>query len=280
MTFDIDELPYVPARLQKKNPGRAIDVIVWHSTEAKEGLDTAENVARWFQDARAKGSAHVTADVNSAVRSVPDANQAAHAPGANTNGLGLELAGLAGQTREQWLDDYSKATIDNGANIAAQWHRKYNVPRVYLTYHDLRAGKRGWTTHHQISLAFGKSTHWDPGPGFPNDYAQERIDAHYLGIPDDQGEDDLDARQSKMFDEMYYFLIGPDVPAAGDKNPRHNAMVTRLGYLFGESIGSPDALKNFRELFSRAIKDSDNVEQLLEKVGKLEEEILELAKDS
>ena len=31
----------------------------------------------------------------------------------------------------------------------------------------LRAGERGITTHAQVSKAWKKSDHWDPGPGFP-----------------------------------------------------------------------------------------------------------------
>jgi hypothetical protein len=39
----------------------------------------------------------------------------------------------------------------------------YDVPVVFLTPADLLAGKHGITTHANVSLAFGESTHWDPG---------------------------------------------------------------------------------------------------------------------
>ena len=33
----------------------------------------------------------------------------------------------------------------------------------YVTAQATAGGQKGWTTHRQVSLAFGQSSHWDPG---------------------------------------------------------------------------------------------------------------------
>jgi len=40
------------------------------------------------------------------------------------------------------------------------------IPAVWLFPADLQAGRRGITSHDNVSKAFGQSTHWDPGEGF------------------------------------------------------------------------------------------------------------------
>lgn len=190
--MDIDELPYVAARLQQTLPaGTDIKWIVIHDMEAPEGPLTAENVARYFQSAEAKGSAHICADNNSCVKCVPYSKGAAHAPGANTNGKGIELAGYARQTRAEWLDPYSLDVLDNSADCCAQLLHKFNLPNQYVDAAGLRAGHKGWTTHWQVTLAFGRSTHTDPGRYFPLDYFQTKINHYYY----DGGDFDLSDEQ-------------------------------------------------------------------------------------
>lgn len=198
--MDVDELPYVPARLQKDLPaGTEIKWVVIHDMEAPEGPLTAENVARYFQTQAAKGSAHICVDNNSCVKCVPYHKGAAHAPGSNTEGKGIELAGVARQTRAEWLDEYSIAVLENGADCTAQLLHKYNLPNQYVDAAGLRAGRKGWTTHWQVTIAFGRSTHTDPGKYFPLDYFQSRINYYYY----DGGDFDLsDEQYNNIMDSL------------------------------------------------------------------------------
>jgi N-acetyl-anhydromuramyl-L-alanine amidase AmpD len=147
-----------------------IRVVVIHSMEAPEGPQTAENVANYFRTTSTKASAHVNVDNNSAVRSVADANTAWAAPGANADGLQLELAGYARQNREQWLDAYSRDLLQQAAKVTAEWCRKYDIPARRLTRAELKAGKKGVTSHVDVSAVYKRSDHHDPGPGFPWDH--------------------------------------------------------------------------------------------------------------
>jgi hypothetical protein len=163
-------------------PGRTVPirVIVVHDMEAPEGPLTAENIAHWFatMSASSKASAHVCVDNNSAVRCVADGDRAWHAPGANSDGLGIELAGYARQSRAEWLDQYSKGVLDQAARVVAGWCQKHNIPARKLTASELKAGKRGIVGHRDVSAAYGQTDHTDPGPNFPWDYFLSRVDAY------------------------------------------------------------------------------------------------------
>lgn len=175
---ELAPVPFIPARFYKATGGRNIDYIVIHDMEAPETRDTAEATARMFARTDRPASAHKNFDIDSCVRSVRDQDIAYHAPGANSNGLGYEHAGYANQRGEDWDDPASRAILELSAHHAAHDAERYGIPVVFRDVADVRVGKRGFTTHHVISQAFGKSHHWDPGPNFPMDRYLDLVRAH------------------------------------------------------------------------------------------------------
>jgi N-acetyl-anhydromuramyl-L-alanine amidase AmpD len=138
--------------------------------EAPEKGDTAEAVARYFATLDRKASAHYCCDRDSVIQSVRTKDVAYAAPGANHDGVHIELAGYARQTVEEWADDYSKAMLQLAAQLCAKvLCGKFTIPIVYLSAEMMRAkpDSRGFTTHAEVSKAFHKSTHTDPGKAFP-----------------------------------------------------------------------------------------------------------------
>lgn len=159
--------PYVPAKYQGATRGDPT-LIVLHSMEAPEKGDSAESTARFFQNIDRPASAHYDVDNNSIVQSVKDNVVAYAAPGANSNGLHIEQAGYAKQSAAEWLDPYGVDLIKNVAGLVVEKCRQYNIPPTWLMAADLLAGRtHGVTTHNEVSKAFHKSTHWDPGPNYP-----------------------------------------------------------------------------------------------------------------
>jgi N-acetyl-anhydromuramyl-L-alanine amidase AmpD len=177
--FETDRFPVVKAKFFKHvTEPRRMRVIVIHSMEAPEKGETAENVARFFQMTENPASAHLCIDNNSIVQCVMDNDVAFAAPGVNSDGIQLELAGFARQTRADWLDPYSVLVLENAANAAAQYCLKYDVPIKHLTDAQLEAGEKGLIGHVQATRVYRKSTHTDPGDGFPWDHFIERV-KHY-----------------------------------------------------------------------------------------------------
>jgi N-acetyl-anhydromuramyl-L-alanine amidase AmpD len=169
MSFETDLWRFIPARhFTKVTEKRAVRVIVIHDMEAPENSTTAESVAKWFQTPASKpASAHICVDSDSIVQCVRDNNIAHAAPGANHDGIQIELAGYARQTLREWLDDYSVLTLSRGAHAAAQYCLKYNIPVKHLTNAELRAGQKGIVGHAQVTEVYKRSDHTDPGKNFP-----------------------------------------------------------------------------------------------------------------
>jgi N-acetyl-anhydromuramyl-L-alanine amidase AmpD len=159
--------PFVESPNVTKTAGRKIDLIVIHTMEMDEKGETAEQCARWFANPAAQASAHYCVDADSIVQCVRDQDVGWHAPGANHDGIGIEHAGRAKQTGREWSDAYSIAMLRLSASLVADLCRAYAIPLAWLYAADLKAGKRGITTHDAVSKAFKRSTHWDPGAGFP-----------------------------------------------------------------------------------------------------------------
>ncbi len=159
-----------------KRNERSIRVIVIHDMEFPERITAAEDVAAYFSNPRddrgnpVKASAHICVDNNSIVQCVYDSDVAFAAPGANHDGIQIELAGYGKQSRDNWLDVYSVGVLSFAADAVSQYAIKYGIPIRQLTDKQLADGKsKGIIGHYQASRVFKKSDHTDPGENFPWD---------------------------------------------------------------------------------------------------------------
>src|SRR5262245_22982226 len=101
---------------------RVVSLVVLHSAEAPERPGKARDVALWFAGQRGpapEASAHYVVDAGEVVQCVLDRDIAWAAPGANANGLQVELVGYAGQTPAEWGDAYSAALLERAAGLVA-----------------------------------------------------------------------------------------------------------------------------------------------------------------
>ena len=155
--------------------GRAIDVVVVHTMEIAERPGAAMTCARWFATPVSKVSAHYCVDATTVIQCVREKDVAWHARGGNTNSVGVELAGFARQTGEEWADAYSTDVLMRASELVADVCLRRRIPVRWLGADDLVAGRRGITGHADVSRAFGKSDHWDPGPGFPVEPFIDRV---------------------------------------------------------------------------------------------------------
>jgi N-acetyl-anhydromuramyl-L-alanine amidase AmpD len=167
------EYKHRPAHLKKYSRlVRTPSVLVLHCTDGCEGYTKDDDCAADFASAPVPGgrnvSAHLVIDADSATRCVLDEYVAWHC-GHNGNaiGIGIEICGKADQSRAQWFDAVSLATLNIAARVCAELCRQHDIPAVVVNDRGLLAGERGITTHSFVSQAWKESTHYDPGPGFP-----------------------------------------------------------------------------------------------------------------
>jgi N-acetyl-anhydromuramyl-L-alanine amidase AmpD len=170
MSHETPNWTFVRAKHYKPFPGpgrRTVRVLVIHDMEAPESSKTAENVARYFATTSTPASAHICIDNDRIIQCVKDNDIAYAAPGCNSDGIQIELAGYANQGAAGWADAYSKLLLERAADATSEYCLKYNIPPVHLTNAQLGAGARGIIGHYQASQVYKKSDHMDPGPTFP-----------------------------------------------------------------------------------------------------------------
>jgi N-acetylmuramoyl-L-alanine amidase len=166
-------------RSYSKGRNRPVQYVVIHYTAGSEGPTSAEAGAAYDKVRTDGTSCHTFADSNSVVREVPDIDRA-HAARHHGNeiGLQLEICGTA-QTRAQWLDATSTATLRLAAMQTAEWCRDHALPVRRLTVAQTRAAyynaagnrPKGIVGHVDCTQAYPEDggTHTDPGKDFPWD---------------------------------------------------------------------------------------------------------------
>jgi hypothetical protein len=167
MAYTPPPLPYHGPVAHTSGTGNLpINRLVIHCTAGSDAKG-AQGTAAYFRDPASKGSAHYITDSDEAIQCARDDVVCWHAP-PNTHSLGIEMeCSLAGQGNGHWARADHIAMMKITAKLTAQKAVQYNVPITKLTPADLAAGKRGICGHHDVSQAFGQSSHWDPGPYFP-----------------------------------------------------------------------------------------------------------------
>jgi N-acetyl-anhydromuramyl-L-alanine amidase AmpD len=167
MTYETEVWPYVPAANIGPKRTKIVQLGVVHTAQAREALTGAEDLARYFQHPDYISSTHISVDSDSIVQSVKDSFIAWAAPPVNDRAIQMELVCYMEQTKAQWLDRYSLLCLCLAADAAAQYSLKYDLPAIHLSNAELKAGKKGWVGHNQVSEVYHESNHSDPGPNFP-----------------------------------------------------------------------------------------------------------------
>ncbi len=224
-------MPYafIESPHRTETSGRVISVVVIHTMEIPGPEGAAELCARWFQNPDSEVSAHYCVDAETTIQCVREQDVAWHARGGNANSVGIELAGFAGKRSLGWSDAYSRAVVERAARLTADVCGRYGIPIRRLRASDLVAGRRGVTGHADVSAAFRRSDHWDPGPDFPwvrllgsargSDVVERageaRRDLVELGPRDHERRRDLEAAADKGAGE-HAVVAGPERDAVGE----------------------------------------------------------------
>jgi N-acetyl-anhydromuramyl-L-alanine amidase AmpD len=187
-----------------------IRLVVIHDMEFPERPTGAEWCMDFFATTPKVASAHYSVDNNSICQSVHESDIAYHAPGANHDGIGIEHAGYAAQSRAQWDDEYSRSELRLSARLTAELCARYHLPVHFVDASGLIAGYRGITTHREVTNAYRRSTHTDPGPNFPM--------GQYLRWVDEASEEEdmFDAKDRERLERIEKALYKGQ---AGDKPP-------------------------------------------------------------
>lgn len=126
-----------------------------------------------------KTSTHFYADPTEVIQSLDTTWEAWHAGSTigNTYAIAVEFTGTTGKSREWWM-----ANINWDAIVDVLYHvcADTGIERKHLSIPQMKAGSyTGFVTHNDMRLAWGGTTHTDPGDNFPLDYLIGRIEARF-----------------------------------------------------------------------------------------------------
>jgi len=180
--FPAPNPPYVgPPKYHGDANNKPIRRIVLHSTVGPTKAGSARKIAKYFQDPAVPSSCHYIVDAAESLQLTYDSVVAYH-DGVNVHELGIEMcdypvtASKGGLKR--WEDADHRALLKNTIHLTVDLLLAYSLPPNWLDVPELLKGRRGITTHNNISHAFHKSTHWDPG-AFPVVEFMKRVEARY-----------------------------------------------------------------------------------------------------
>lgn len=140
--------------------------LVWHATS--NNAPPANECA--FARTRTDGvGLHICADENVVLQALETKYATGHVGSTVGNhfGISFEMVGTDASPTAHW-----QAIIDRSAYAVREICGKWNIPARWLTSAQANDGvSRGWLTHDDARRYWGKTTHTDPGPNFPRQYA-------------------------------------------------------------------------------------------------------------
>ena len=205
--------------------------IVAHTTESLADLDGpdsgAENVANWFATNNVAASYHTLVDSDSTVDCLPAGlcelgpYTAFHAAGYNSGFLGLSFAMRADSwpAVPEW---WAAKILTRGADVAAAWCKRWDIPVVARSKAEIDAGERGITGHGILDPDYRS----DPGAAFPWARFIAMIAERVGGLPTSPEDDDM-ARLIQTPDGTVWSTDG--VTAARVSTPQTLAMLRKIG---------------------------------------------------
>ncbi|WDZ85606.1 peptidoglycan recognition protein family protein [Micromonospora cathayae] len=123
-------------------------------------------------------SAHFYVDATTIIQSLDTDARAGHAGSGtgNENAIAIEITGTDGSSRQWWLDNVA---WDRLAGVAAILCRAYGIAPRRATVAEMRTNPRvrAFYGHNDMRLAWGGTTHTDPGPNFPWDHLLATVSA-------------------------------------------------------------------------------------------------------
>ena len=160
-------ISYVPGNPKHTSGANGpVTRVVLHATVSPCQNGGAMATAHYFQSDNAGGLAHYVVDPAAAVQCAHEDTATWHAP-PNKGSIGIELCDPQAGDDSRWQDAAHEAMLHRAAALFADVCKRHALPLVYVDAAGLRAGHKGITTHHQVTLAFGQSTHTDPDKAGP-----------------------------------------------------------------------------------------------------------------
>lgn len=147
---------------------------VLHSAETPLANGYAASIASYFTRNANETSAHFMVGPDAAYQLLDTGLVAWHCGNGNRRSIGVEQAGYAAFSREQWLTEAGRAQVGRLAQLMREIRDAHGIGLYWMSDAQLRGAwngghKGGWTTHDQCRRVLGGTSHTDPMPNYPLD---------------------------------------------------------------------------------------------------------------
>lgn len=149
-----------------------INRIVMHATVSGCAPGGARATASYFQSPNSGGLAHFVVDPGEVIQCCAEDIACWHAP-PNHGSIGVEMCDPQAGDTSRWSDTDHQAMFGLTSRLVRDLCIRHDVPMVYIGVNELLEGKRGITTHRDVSQAWHQSDHtdpWQPTGSFPMDH--------------------------------------------------------------------------------------------------------------
>lgn len=154
-----------------------VKVVVIHSAVIPCEPGRARQLGEWNKSGATKGSWHYATDPAETIQCSYD-RFVCHADGWNDHHIAIEMADWPGpwpegsRTKRWWINlkrvwrwrgKNHQMMLRRTAKLTAQLCLANGLPIKFLSAAALKRGERGVTTHANVTAAYKRSVHWDPG---------------------------------------------------------------------------------------------------------------------
>lgn len=167
----IPSIPFVQGKNNYTDSDGIKYGIAVHNTSNNASDSGEASYGTWRPDGT---SSHLYADADSVTQSLDTDRKAGHAgsPPGNENAVSVEITGTNDKTRDWWLANVAWDKL--GAVLAAviRYHwpdGSFQVRRATVAEMKANPKVKALYSHDDMRLAWGGTTHDDPGPNFPWD---------------------------------------------------------------------------------------------------------------
>lgn len=161
---------FVPARWGGGSQTPRFGVL--HDAETPLANGYAYSIARMFSTTATQKSAHFMVGPEAAYQ-LRDSNLLAwHCGNGNRYSIGVEQAGYAAFSRDQWLSAAGVSQMNRVAALIRDIKNAHGIGMYWMTDQQLLDSYNGrmvggWATHHQCARVLKGTTHTDPDPNYP-----------------------------------------------------------------------------------------------------------------
>lgn len=180
-------LLYIQGRNQRAS-SRKYAIAIHNTSNAR--LASARDEASYATRRTDKIGSHLYADKRETIQSVDTAFGVNHAGSGNgnNNAVAVEVVGVNTKSRQWWIENVNWESL---GYALAEICKYYDIPVRRCTVAEMKKNPqcKGFYSHNDMRLAWGGTSHTDPGDNFPWDVLFQAINRHLK--PSTEGDGDL-----------------------------------------------------------------------------------------